>query len=219
MGIAGIAAFAAIACGGDDSSDLAPGAGGAGDATIDGTTVLADGAVIVVGDGGLVDTAPAIDTAPPPLNSVDAGDIPEGGLHVDPGVVKCGGGGATCNAFAGNQCCIGGQQDGAVCLNTGVACATGASSFECNESADCYVGTVCCGTLASDSDGGFVWTTRCQASCAAPLPQFCRTNGECGAAADGGCVVQTCPDGHRYEICGAYTAPADSGLAFACTPN
>ena len=209
---------ALVACGGDDSSALGGGPGGptggddgghAGDATIG-----HDGSAVGPHDAG-------IDTTPLPLNSYDAADIPEGGLKVTQGVVGCGEG-ETCNAFAGNQCCVGGDQDGAACVATSVACAPGASSIECNESADCTVGTVCCGDVTA-FDGGYVLTTRCKASCGAGA-QLCRTNGECAydagdeAGGPAGCVLQQCSDGMQYEMCGVYQSAPDAAVPFACNP-
>jgi len=68
-----------------------------------------------------------VDTGPP-LNSVDAADRPEGGTKVTPGVILCPNVG-TCNAFAGQQCCLG--DDGGACLSTSRTCAPG-GSFTCN---------------------------------------------------------------------------------------
>jgi hypothetical protein len=100
-----------------------------------------------------------------------------------------------------------------------VACPAGNLSVSCNEAADCVVGTRCCGTVTTPDDGGLVSLgAECAATCPSPLKaQLCRTNEECP---DGGpCVIQTCPDGYTYELCGVYTAPADAGLPFSCTPN
>jgi hypothetical protein len=164
-----------------------------------------------------------------PLNMVDGSDRPEGGALVTPGVILCGGG--TCNAFAGNQCCTGDEEG--TCLSSAVPCPTGGGSMLCNESADCVQGDVCCGSLDSHDagifdagDGGvfridagplFV-SSLCTTSCNTTLIQLCRTNSECEDS--GPCVIQSCPDGHTYELCGVFSLPvvSDGGPSFACTP-
>jgi hypothetical protein len=45
---------------------------------------------------------------------------------------------------------------------------------------------------------------------------MCRTNGECPGKH---CVIQTCPDGHLYELCGAYTGGSAEGGALQCAPQ
>jgi hypothetical protein len=175
-----------------------------------------------VPDTSIADDAPVsfiVDSALPdtfvPLNTYDAADLPDGGTRVTPGIIGCELP-TTCNQFAANQCCVGAE--GGACLVGSVTCPGDTVSVTCNESADCRVGTVCCGTV-TPLDAGFTgMSAECAATCAAPpLAQLCRTNGECP---DGGpCVIQACSDGNSYELCGVYTAPADSGLTFTCTPQ
>jgi hypothetical protein len=149
-----------------------------------------------------------VDTGPP-LNSVDAADRPEGGTKVTPGVILCPNVG-TCNAFAGQQCCLG--DDGGACLSTSRTCAPG-GSFTCNESADCIVGTVCCGIYAYDEAGaGPYLSSTCAASCTTSHVQLCRTNGECGDA--GPCVIEPCSDGLVHEFCGGFNPTLPDGGAF-----
>jgi hypothetical protein len=179
-----------------------------------------DDAPVTIGTSGDGSTQQPVDAGPPDtgpkLNSVDASDIPEGGLRVTAGVITCGA--ATCNAFANNHCCTAADDGGGECLANAVACGAG-GTMACDESADCVVGTVCCGTVASSAtfdDGGSYLSSACATACAPAGVQLCRTNGECGDA--GPCVVQTCSDGNTYEMCGVF-APDDGGGAFSCTPN
>jgi hypothetical protein len=167
-----------------------------------------DAPVSFIVDGGAPDTFV-------PLNAVDAADIPDGGARVTPGVIGCELP-TTCNQFAANQCCVGAE--GGACLVGSVTCPSDTVSVTCNESADCVVGKVCCGSVV-ELDAGFTGVSAaCAASCTVPpLVQLCRTNGECP---DGGpCVIQTCSDGNTYELCGLYTAPVDASSAFTCTPK
>jgi hypothetical protein len=171
----------------------------------DGSSLVEDGALDAVADVG-------IDTGPP-LNSVDAADIPEGGAKVSPGVVACVGI-ETCNAFAGAQCCPGNDDGGGACIASSLMCGPG-GSLACDESADCIVGTACCGSAAFADDAGAYLSTKCATSCAAqhtPPIQLCRTNGECGDA--GPCLFETCSDGNTYELCsGAAGSRPDGGAA------
>jgi hypothetical protein len=186
----------------------------------DGGNAGSDDAPVTIGPGSEDGSQQPVDAGPPdagpPLNSVDASDLPEGGLHVTSGVITCGT--ATCNAFANNHCCTAVDDGGGECLANAVACGVG-GSMACDESADCVVGTVCCGTVGSSAtfdDGGDYLSSACAAACTPVGVQLCRTNGECGDA--GPCVVQTCSDGNTYEMCGVF-APDDGGGAFSCTPN
>jgi hypothetical protein len=199
----------------DPLSSLAGGAhdGGGGGSTDDAPVTIGptsdDGSPQQPVDAGPPDTGPH-------LNSVDAADLPEGGLHVTAGVITCGT--ATCNAFANNHCCTAAEDGGGECLANAVSCGVG-GSMACDESADCVVGTVCCGTVGTSAtfdDGGGYLSSACAAACTPAGVQLCRTNGECGDA--GPCVVQTCSDGNTYEMCGVF-APDDGGGAFSCTPN
>ena len=224
LAVAATAVFVACSSGSTDS--LSGGPRGDGDSSVtDGSSLANEDAPLgLIADVG-VDTGP-------PLNSVDAADIPEGGAKVTPGVIACASVG-TCNAFAGIQCCPGDDDGGGACVAASLTCAPG-GSLRCEESADCIVGTVCCGSVTpvDDAGGGPYLSTACAASCAAlhaPPIQLCRTNGECGDA--GPCVIETCSDGNTYELCGGSTGLLpdgggtlddggdDGGAGFTCTPQ
>jgi hypothetical protein len=89
-------------------------------------------------------------------------------------------------------------------------CPTATGFVTCNETADCNRGPSggelpCCATV--HPDGGYL-SARCAPSgitCPAPTLQWCRTNSEC---AGGECVIQSCPDGRIYEMCGLSTSPS-----------
>ena len=166
-------------------------------------------ALVVTGLG-----APAIffACAPGPTNFIDASDTPPEGLPVNPGVLTCGqeeGGCDTTQGYLG--CCVGpGAEAGALCLEAG-ACPSGTGFVTCDETADCNVnpdGTpqACCATFRPDAG---TMASQCDPSCAAATVQLCRTNGECP---DKKCVVQKCPDGQTYEMCGLSTS-----ASFHCT--
>ncbi len=170
---------------------------------------------------------------------IDPGDIPSGGVHVNPGVLTCGtipgddpnvdGGCGPTFGFAG--CCSGpGASSGGACLQgrPDAACPAETGLVTCNETADCYVSATggllpCCATIhpASASDAGDAagasdananpagsyLSAQCSTTtptCAAPLVQLCRTNKECPGDK---CVIQLCPDGQTYEMCGLSTSP------------
>ena len=145
------------------------------------------------------------DVAPPT-------DTPTGGIAVDPGVLTCGEEAGSCdtNEGGGAGCCSGpGAANGGVCTGDGEMCPVGTGLVTCNETADCNRGPnggelPCCATI--HADGGYLGA-RCSTSaltCPAPTLQLCRTNTECPG---GECVVQSCPDGRVYEMCGLSTSP------------
>ena len=113
-----------------------------------------------------------------------------GGLTSDPGRVSYGA--VTCPAGAGAGCClplIGDPLsiDAGTCVNSQHACGSPLGTFECDEAADCPVGTVCCYQWGS---GAFIVHSRCVTSCPAGEVQACRTNAEC--VASGACKLRTC---------------------------
>jgi hypothetical protein len=160
-------------------------------------------------------TAPSLFFActPGPTNFIDATDIPTGGLGVDPGVVTCGHYDGGCNEFVA-YCCIGpGAAGGAICTDAST-CPSHTGLVYCNESADCFQNTdgtiqACCATF--DLDAGTTASTCSMGAttCAAPTLQLCRTNRECP---NKNCVIQKCPDGQTYEMCGLSTS-----ASFRCT--
>ncbi len=218
--LAGVVPALIVACSSDSNDLLGGNKPGGGDG---GFASDADASGFVGNEDAPSEFVPDADfDAFIPLNSVDAADIPDGGAKVTPGIIKCGGGGNTCNAFAGDQCCT--DDEGGACFTSLIACPTGGGAISCNESADCIVGDVCCGSVNlrdAGADGGdpappYV-DSHCSASCKTTLLQLCRTNGECGDA--GPCVIQSCPDGRTYELCGVFSMPTeDGGPTFACTP-
>ena len=170
-----------------------------------GSILLATGAAAVVFACG-----------PSNTQFVDFHDTPAGGQIVNPGAILCGlieGGG--CDLFAGDfGCCTGpGVKEGGICVEEAGACPVQAGLVQCNEAADCPVGPNgelpgCCATVPA-AEGGRNPSAQCARSCPAASLQLCRTNGECPGKK---CVVQKCPDGVIYEMCGLSTSPS-----FPCT--
>jgi hypothetical protein len=216
LGIAAAFPVLAFACNGSSGATGGTPSAPAEDATAP-DDADAQSIVVVPNDAPaslLGDTAPAPDTFVP-FNTYDAADIPDGGLPTKPGVLACGA--TTCDQFAGVQCCLG--DEGGACYVEAAACPGTSLSMTCDEIGDCRVGTSCCAAVTSLDDGGYTGlASACAVTCTAPTNvQVCRTNGECP---DGGlCVVQRCPDGYTYELCGLYTSPADAGFVFNCAPK
>ena len=216
--LSGVLVAIGLACG----SSSGPLGDASGDGGGEGDGGGGDGGVTDITDSGAGATDSPIsfivDSSPPdtglPLNMVNDAEVPEGGLAVHARVISCGPQ-MTCNAFAAVQCCLG--DDGGTCFSTSVSCPAGAASTRCNESADCVIGTVCCGDVVVFDAGNAGVSALCTKTCAAPRPQLCRTNGECPEG--GPCVPQTCSDGNQYEFCGVYGAGDDGGGAFSCTAN
>jgi hypothetical protein len=148
-------------------------------------------------------------------NVINPLDIPAGGRVVNPGVVSCGQGDAGCDfTQTPTECCLGpGAPKGGACFDAGATCPSGSGVVTCNEAADCLLTQVCCATMTPTSGGTSV-TATCEPTCAAPSMQMCRTNGECKGTDK--CVIQTCPDGLLYELCGTYSDPASS---LQCSPR
>ena len=164
-----------------------------------------------------------------PTGIIDAADLPKGGLGVYPDSITCGVGEAGagemedggCQLGAGNAgCCSGpGVANLGSCIplsetDAAATCPANSGLVACNETADCLVNATtgdllpCCATIhgRGDASVGYISAT-CSASaatCAAPLVQLCRTNGECPGDK---CVIQLCPDGQTYEMCGLSTSP------------
>ncbi|MGO8992786.1 MAG: hypothetical protein ACLQVI_05625 [Polyangiaceae bacterium] len=137
-----------------------------------------------------------------PGTYVNAFDTPAGGKFVDPGFVTCGAvPGDGCRVNPG-ECCAGpGVSQGGECFDAGQPCPPGTGAVACNETADCLVHQSCC---ATPPQGGGYLTSACAASCSSAQIQLCRTNGECPGDE---CVIQRCPDGLIYEVCGLSTSP------------
>ena len=158
---------------------------------------------------------------PGTTNYVDSEDTPAGGVLVNAGVITCGLS-AGCDTNEGNiGCCSGpGATGGGVCVLDSGECPTGTGLMTCNETADCDVSPVngalqpCCATVVQSGDGGVLSsecssTTSCPSVASSPTLQLCRTNGECP---NDKCVIQLCPDGLIYEMCGLSTS-----ASFPCT--
>jgi hypothetical protein len=147
----------------------------------------------------------------PTTGFIDVNDVPDGGVLVYPLMVTCGAG-ALCDLQASTGCCTGPGIAAPTCLDAGATCPASAGLATCNEEADCPVGTRCCASLFAGSDGGPGYlSAACAASCPAPEIQLCRTNGECSGDR---CVIQTCPDKQKYEMCGLSTS-----AAFPCSTS
>jgi hypothetical protein len=139
-------------------------------------------------------------------------DTPAGGRLVDPSIVVCGG--TECDVKFGGVCCAGpGVAGGGDCFDAGASCPPGTGQILCNEKADCLSDQSCCASPPSSapSSSGYL-TATCATSCTATQIQLCRTNGECPRGEP--CVIQKCPDGIVYEVCGLSTSPG-----FACEPS
>jgi hypothetical protein len=124
------------------------------------------------------------------------GSVGADGLASDPGRVSCGA--TTCPAGAGAGCCLPltGDRfsiDAGTCVNSQHGCGSPLGTFECDEAADCPVGTICCYEWGS---GAFIVHSRCVTSCPTASGglgdevQACRTNAEC--IASGACKLRTC---------------------------
>jgi hypothetical protein len=214
-----------VACGGGSNNGLTGGTPNHGGGPTD------DGSIPLGNDDAPSGYIPDADfDSYIPLNTVDgsAANRPEGGTPVTGGVILCGGNGGTCNAFAGNQCCT--DDEGGACVSASIGCPSGGGAVFCNESADCIQGDICCGSVnlrdAGFDDAGHgvppgtpYVDSQCAMTCNTSLLQLCRTNSECGDA--GPCIVQSCPDGRTYELCGVFSTPPlyDGGPSFACTPQ
>lgn len=137
-----------------------------------------------------------------PQGVIYAFDTPRGGVPVNPNIVTCG------HTECHGECCAGpGLPSGGQCFpDASPPCPPGGGAITCNESADCNVHQSCCAT--PPSSGGYL-TAACASTCAPAQMQLCRTNGECPGNS---CVIQRCPDGVVYEVCGLSTSPS-----FACT--
>ena len=124
---------------------------------------------------------------------------------MNPDIVTCGH--TECPVSPG-ECCAGpGLPGGGQCFpDASPPCPPGAGAITCNETADCNVQQSCC---ANPPASGGQLTAACTSSCAPAQIQLCRTNGECPGKH---CVIQKCPDGLVYEVCGLSTSPS-----FACT--
>lgn len=183
-----------LACGGDDTTNIALGndSGGNPDGTLtDGSGggndtstptdsgVLPDGAVVLP-DGAVVTDA-----------GVDSG-IPNGGLQPNPLGVQCG---ASLSCTFPNTCCVTSAADGGAIDKCGGGC--NGVKLECDEAADCpatvladggKLPQVCCYERANGSIVG----SSCHADCAGgggSRTQACRTNAEC---LTGTCAVRNC---------------------------
>jgi len=198
LGAALCVAAGFVACGGDDSN------GGTNDAGTGQSDSSSDSAS---GDGDVSDTeagsdagtdgttdAVAADTGPVFVD----GSVPDGGSPSTPGTIDCGG--KSCNG-TNAICCSPGKLDSGVYAcsadTDAAACGDGVVQ-ECDETADCPAGNVCCAVVTV---GSYVETT-CLESCQLrpESRQACKLNGECHNGNP--CMPQTC-SGQLIGLCSA----------------
>jgi hypothetical protein len=106
--------------------------------------------------------------------------VPDGGAPCSPGKVTCGS--TTCDT-ATDYCCAGTNGAGTCEPLNGGTCASGVE-VECDETADCASGNVCC-----QQDAYGPHSATCETACPTGYFQVCRTNAECTPQT---CIVQLC---------------------------
>jgi len=197
LGVAACIAVGFVACGGDDSNGGTSDAGSGDSATAepdgsddldssstDGTSPGTDAS-----DAGRTDAAG--DSGGPTF--VD-GSVPNGGNPSTPNVIDCGG--KACSSTTAS-CCSPSVPDGGAfsCGDPDGSTCPGVTQ-ECDETADCPSGQVCCAVV---TDGPYVETT-CLESCQirAESRQACKLNGECHNGNP--CMPQTC-SGQLIGLC------------------
>ncbi len=167
-----------LACGGGDDSVASGGDGGA-----DGTVAGDDG-----GGGGGDDGGGGGGGDGATGEGGGKGDGGGGGGGSNPGQISCGA--ATCSA-ASQLCCDPLGDAGPECREAGANC--NGLEFQCDETADCDAGNVCCLELAPPR-------ARCRNNCTGPgRYEECKLDSECG---DGGaCKAYTCQGGVAVKTC------------------
>lgn len=139
--------------------------------------------------------------------SIDAADAHDSAPLSDPGRLACGG--AMCKTDAYEQCCVppGGSGDGGSAEGT---CTTSAAMClprtQCDERADCWSGSVCCGGPTSAASK-WVFDSVCLPASSQVCElnggiQMCKTDAECDGAP---CTEKTCA-GRVFFSCGALPA-------------
>jgi hypothetical protein len=130
--------------------------------------------------------------------------IPDGGVASNPQGVSCGG--SACAAGADAGCCMQLDDGGGTCIDSHNSCVPPNAAIECDEAANCPMGTVCCYLWGS---GAFSLRATCLSACPTQpgslgaQVQACRTHAECVETRI--CTVRSC-GGFVLETCASTAA-------------